>query len=335
MCERNNSTGRGSVPIIVGVLMGLAIVLAAPQTPAQAFPSKQIVWVVPFPPGGITDITSRMISKHVGTELGVSVIVDNRPGAGGAVGTDQVARAAPDGHTVLYGTQGTMAANPHLYRSIRYQPLRDFVPVHGMFASPNVIVSNPSRPFQTLAEMVAFAKAHPGKLSLASAGAGTGTHLAGELMQVVTGAKLTHVPYKGSAAALTDLIGGRTDVMFDYAVSAGPHVLAGKLRGLAVTQSTRLALLPDVPTTVEAGVEGIETFSWSGLFVPAKTPPAIVARLEKAMAAAMASAEVAAYAEKHGSRILTGMTSASLAKFLESDSGRWADIVRRADLRLE
>ncbi len=317
--------------VLIGVLAGA--VLADAQ--AQSYPSKPIVWVVPFPPGGITDITSRMISKHVGTELGQSVIVENRPGAGGAVGTDQVARAAPDGHTVLYGTQGTMAANPHLYRSIRYQPVRDFVPVHGMFASPNVIVSNPSRPFQTLAEMVAFAKANPGKLSLASAGAGTGTHLAGELMQVVTGAKLTHIPYKGSAAALTDLIGGRTDVMFDYAVSAGPHVLAGKLRGLAVTQSTRLTLLPDVPTTSEAGVEGIETFSWSGLFVPAKTPQAVVARLEKAMAVAMASADAAAYAEKHGSRILTGMMGATFAKFVESDSSRWADIVRRADLRLE
>jgi len=325
----------GAQALAIAALIGALASALLTDASAQTYPSKPIVWVVPFPPGGITDITSRMISKHVGMELGQSVIVENRPGAGGAVGTDQVARAAPDGHTVLYGTQGTMAANPHLYRSIRYQPLRDFVPIHGMFASPNVIVSHPSRPFTTLAEMVAFAKAHPGKLSMASAGAGTGTHLAGELMQVVTGAKLTHIPYKGSAAALTDLIGGRTDVMFDYAVSAGPHVLAGKLRGLAVTQPTRLALLPEVPTTVEAGVEGIETFSWSGLFVPAKTPPGVVTRLEKAMAVAMASADAAAYAEKHGSRILTGMTGAAFAKFVESDSGRWADIVRRADLRLE
>ena len=328
---------RTASSVLSAPLTWMIVIAAVGTTPvdAQTFPSRPILWVVPFTPGGITDITSRMVSRHVGTDLGQSVVVENRPGAGGALGTEQVARAAPDGHTVLYGTQGTMAANPHLYRSIKYQPLRDFAPVHAMFASPNVIVCNPARPFQTLADMVSFAKSNPGKLSMASAGAGTGTHLAGELMQVVTGARLTHIPYKGSAPALTDLIGGRTDVMFDYAVSAGPHVLAGKLRGLAVTQATRLALLPDVPTTVEAGVEGIETFSWSGIFVPAKTPTAVVARLTRAMEVAMASSEVAAYADKHGSRILTGMMGTAFGKFLESDSGRWADIVRRADLKLE
>lgn len=302
---------------------------------AADFPARPIVWVVPFAPGGITDHTSRMLAKHLTSELGQSVVVENRPGAGGAVGTEQVARAAPDGYTVVYGTQGTMAANPHLYRSLKYQPLRDFVPIHAMFASPNVIVANPDRPFRTLSELVAYGKSNPGKLSMGSAGIGTATHLAGELMQVVTGVKMTHVPYKGSAPALTDLIGGRTDVMFDYAVSAGPHVRAGKLRGLAVTQATRLALLPDVPTTVEAGVEGIETFSWSGMFAPARTPPAVVERLTRAMQAAVASPDAVKYAEQHGSRILTGMSGASFRKFIESDTGRWADVIRRADVRVE
>jgi len=302
---------------------------------AQSYPARPVTWVVPFAAGGITDHTSRLIAKHLSADLGQSVVVENRPGAGGSVGSEQVARATADGHTVLYGTQGTMAANPHLFKSLRYQPLRDFVPVHGMFASPNVIVANPSRPFQTLAAVVSYGKANPGKLSMASAGPGTATHLAGELMQVVTGIKMTHIPYKGSAPALTDLIGGRTDVMFDYAVSAGPHVLAGKLRGLAVTQPQRLALLPEVPTTVEAGVEGIETFSWSGLFVAAKTPPAIVARLTRGMEMAMASADAAKYAETHGSRILIGMTGQTFAAFVEKDSARWADGSRRADVRVE
>lgn len=302
---------------------------------AQTYPTKSITWIVPFTPGGITDITSRMIAKHVSVDLGQSVVVENRPGAGGAVGTELAARSAPDGHTVLYGTQGTMAANPHLYRSLRYEPLRDFVPVHAMFASPNIIVVATSRPYQTLADLIAFAKSNPGRLTMASAGAGTATHLAGELMQVVTGVKMTHVPYKGSAPALTDLIAGRTDVMWDYAVSAGPHVRSGKLRALAVTLNTRLTLLPDVPTAAEAGVEGIETFSWSGLFVPAKTPAAVVARLTRAMEAGMASADAVAYAEKHGSRILTGLGGAGFAQFIDSDSKRWAEIIRRGNLTLD
>jgi tripartite-type tricarboxylate transporter receptor subunit TctC len=291
--------------------------------------------VVPFAPGGITDHTSRIIAKYLSGDLGQQVVVENRPGAGGSLGTEQVARAAPDGHTLVYGTQGTMAANPFLYRTLRYQPLRDFVPVHGMFASPNLIVANPSRPFRTLAELVTHGRANPGALTMGSAGAGTATHLAGELMQTVTGTRMTHVPYKGSAPALTDLIGGQTDVMFDYAVSAGPHVKSGRLRGLAVTAGVRLAMLPDVPTAVEAGVEGIDTSSWSGVFAPAKTPPEIVARLVRAMESAMASAEAVKYAEQHGSRILTGLTAAKFGAFVETDTARWRDVIRRADVKLD
>lgn len=320
---------------MIGIAAGAVSLGPWGAAQAQGFPARPITWVVPFTPGGITDITSRLVSKHVSADLGQSVVVENRPGAGGAVGTEQVARALPDGHTVLYGTQGTMAANPHLYRSLRYVPAKDFAPVHAMFASPNIIVVPPSRPFQTLADLVAYGKANPGRLTMGSAGAGTATHLAGELMQVVTGVKMTHVPYKGSAPALTDLVAGRTDVMWDYAVSAGPHVRAGKLRALAVTLNTRLALLPDVPTTLEAGIAGIDTFSWSGLFVPAKTPTAVIARLTRAMEIAMASEDAVAYADKHGSKILTGMSGAAFGKFVETDSARWADIVRRGDLKLD
>lgn len=315
--------------------LGIAVTAIFGNAHAQPYPSRPITWVVPFTPGGITDITSRMIAKHVSADLGQSVVVENRPGAGGAVGTEQVARATPDGHTVLYGTQGTMAANPHLYRTLRYVPARDFAPVHAMFASPNIIVVPTSRPYQTLADLVAYGKANPGGLTMASAGAGTATHLAGELMQVVTGVKMTHVPYKGSAPALTDLIAGRTDIMWDYAVSAGPHVRSGKLRALAVTLNTRLTLLSDVPTTAEAGVQGIDTFSWSGLFVATKTPSEIVARLTRAMEIAMASADAVGYADKHGSKILTGLSGAAFGKFVATDSERWADIIRRGDLKLD
>jgi tripartite-type tricarboxylate transporter receptor subunit TctC len=302
---------------------------------AQSYPSRPVLWVVPFAPGGITDHTSRMIAKYLIADLGQQVLIENRPGAGGSLGTEQVARAAPDGYTLVYGTQGTMAANTFLYKSLRYQPLRDFAPIHAMFASPNVIVANPARPFRTLGELVEQARANPGKFMMASAGPGTGTHLSGELMQAVTGVRLTHVPYKGSAPALIDLLGGQVDVMFDYAVSAGPHVRAGKLRGLGVTGSARLAMLPEVPTTGEAGVPGIESSSWSGVFVPVKTPAEVVARLTRAMELAMASAEIGAYADQHGSRVLTGMTGAKFAAFVDAETVRWGDVIRRADVRLD
>ena len=315
--------------------MGVGALLFAAVVDAQPFPSRSITWVVPFAPGGITDITSRIVAKYLTADLGQQIVIENRPGAGGTVGSELVARAQADGHTVLYGTLGTMAANPFLYKAIRYQPLKDFVPIHGMFQSPNVIVTNPSRPYSTLTALLDFGRANPGKLSMASAGPGTGTHLAGELLQVHVGVKMTHIPYKGSVPALTDLIGGQVDVMFDYAVSAGPHVKTGKLRGLAVAASHRLSLLPEVPTTTEAGVPGAESSSWSGMFAPAKTPPAIVTRLTRAMELAMASAEPTKYAEQHGSRVLNGMTSAKFLAFVEAETVRWGEVIRRADLRLE
>jgi tripartite-type tricarboxylate transporter receptor subunit TctC len=319
----------------IAAAFGVATVLAAPCATAQSYPLRTITWIVPFAPGGITDITSRLVAKNLSVDLGQQVIIENKPGAGGSVGTEQVARGLPDGHTLLYGTLGTMAANPILYKSVRYQPMRDFTPVHGMFSSPNVIVANPSRSYTTLTAFIDFARANPGKLSMASAGPGTGTHLAGELMQLTTGVKMVHVPYKGSAPALTDLIGGQTDVMFDYAVSSGPHVKAGKLRGLAVAGPSRLALLPDVPTTVEAGVQGIESSSWSGVFVASKTPANIVTRLTRSMELAMASADVTKYSEQHGSRILAGLHGAKFSAFVEAEMGRWGEVVRRADIRLD
>lgn len=324
-----------AVSVTVALAFSVAAMLLTTPASAQPYPSRTINWIVPFTPGGITDITSRLVARQLSVDLGQQVVIENKPGAGGSLGSEQVARAQPDGHTLLYGTQGTMAANTFLYKALRYQPLKDFTPVHGMFASPNVIVANPSRPYTTLAALVDFARANPGKLSMASAGPGTGTHLAGELMQTITGVKMTHVPYKGSAPALTDLIGGQVDVMFDYAVSAGPHVKAGKLRALAVTGNARLSMLPEVPTTVEAGVQGIESSSWSGVFVPIKTPAGVVARLTRSMELAIAAADTAKYAEQHGSRILTGMSGAKFAAFVEAEMGRWGEVVKRADVRLD
>lgn len=301
---------------------------------SQAFPSRPILWTVPFAPGGITDHTSRLLARHLTVDLGQQVIVDNRPGAGGLIGTEQVARATPDGHRVIYGTQGTIAASASLYKKLRYDPLRDFVPIHAMFASPNIIVTHPDRPYRNLADLVARAKASPGKLLMASAGPGTATHLAGEYMQAVTNIRLTHVPYKGSSPALVDLAGGQVDVMFDYSISSGPLLRAGKLRALGVTSRERMPMFPDVPTVIESGID-FETFSWAGMFAPAKTPPDVVARLVKAMAYALASDDAAKYAAQNGSRVLTGMNGPKFIAFIKEEVHRWATVVNRAGLQLD
>ncbi|HYF08663.1 MAG TPA: tripartite tricarboxylate transporter substrate binding protein, partial [Acetobacteraceae bacterium] len=191
---------------------------------ADAWPTRAVTWIVPFTPGGITDTSARLVGQGLAARIGQQVIVENRPGAGGSIGTEAAARAAPDGHTILYGTQGTLAVNPVLYRSIRYDPVRDLVGVHGLTWTPNLVVANPNRPFRTMRELVAHARASPGAVTFATSGIGTATHLSAELFQIVTGTRMTHVPYNGSAPALNDLAGGRTDIMFDYVVSSRPHL---------------------------------------------------------------------------------------------------------------
>ncbi len=253
-----------------------AMALNSTAVQAQAYPAKPITWVVPFTPGGVTDTTSRAISRKMGEVLGQSFVVENRPGVGGSLATEQVALAAPDGYTVLYATSGTMAANLALYKNLKYQPLRDFIPVHGMFMSPTVLVVEASRPYKTMTELINYARANPSVINYGSAGPGTGTHLTSEMVQTKTGTKMTHVPYKGSTPALQDLLGGRLDLMYDYTVLLLPHIKAGKLRALAVMGSKRLPALPDVPTIAEAGFPGLESSSWSGIVVPAGTPQPVV-----------------------------------------------------------
>ena len=216
-----------------------AFSLTAPAV-AENFPSRPITWIVPFAPGGITDTTSRLVAEEMAKSLGQSVLIDNRGGAGGTVGTEQAARSNPDGYTILYGTQGTMAANVSLRKNLSYDPLTSFLPVHLMAETPNIFVAYQGAPYNSVSEFVAYAKKHPGKVTYSSAGVGTGTHLVAELFKTVTGIDMLHVPYKGSAPALNDLIAGRVDVMFDYPVSVGPHVEAGKLKVLATTAPARL-----------------------------------------------------------------------------------------------
>jgi tripartite-type tricarboxylate transporter receptor subunit TctC len=259
------------------------------------------------------------------------VVIENRPGAGGMVGTEYGARSKPDGYTLIYGTQGTMAANVALRKSLRYNPVNDFKPVRMMAESPNVLVVPAGRPYKTVQELIDYAKASPRKLKFASAGVGTGTHLTAELFKTITGVEIVHVPYQGSAPALTDLIAGRVDLMFDYLVSTTPHIQSGALRALAVTAAERISQLPETPTMKELGLPGATTGSWSGIFVPAGTPDAVVARLVLAADAAAAAESVQKQFERFGSEQLPQKT-AEMGAFLASEITRWAEVTKKAGL---
>lgn len=301
---------------------------------AQAWPSKPITWVVPFTPGGITDTTSRAVARRMGEALGQSIVVENRPGVGGSLGTEQVARAAPDGYTVLYATSGTMAANLALYKNLKYEPLKDFIPVHGMFLSPLVLVTEAGKPYKSVAGLIEAAKKDPGGVNYGSAGPGTGTHLNGELFQTVTGTKMIHVPYKGTTPALQDLLGGRIDIMFDYATILMPHIRAGKLRALAVMSDRRLAALPEVPTIAEAGAAGAELSAWSSIVVPAGTPAEVVRKLSDAMEAALTDKAVVAPFVENGSLPLAGMDREKLRAFIAAEGKKWAEVVKASGASL-
>ncbi|MFS2051896.1 Bug family tripartite tricarboxylate transporter substrate binding protein [Variovorax sp. Varisp41] len=319
--------------------VGLAAVSALIGSPAraagEAWPAKPITFVVPFTPGGITDNTSRVLAKIVGDKLGQPVVVDNRPGAGGSIGVEAASRQPPDGYTMIYGTQGTQAANLALYKNIRYDPVKDFVPVHAMSETPLILVINPNRPFKTVPELIAYAKANPGKLNFGSAGPGTGTHLTAELFQVATGIKMTHVPYKGSSPALTDLMAGNLDLMFDYPVVVMPFVQAGKLKPLAMTGRARLSVMPEVPTVGELGFPRAESSAWSAVFVPAKTPPEVVKKLGDAIALAIVDPEMLQVTEKFGSVPLKDLRDAKLGEFVKTEMVRWREVVQQSGARID
>lgn len=313
----------------------LAIPALAPALSFGAgYPSKPITWVVPFTPGGITDTTSRQLAKRVSELLGQQIVVENRAGAGGSLGTESVMRAAPDGYTVLYGTQGTMAANLALYKGLKYDPLRDFIPAQALFASPTVLAVEASKPYNTVAELIKFATDNPGKLSYGSAGAGTATHLTGELFQSETGTQMLHVPYKGSSPALQDLLGGRVDLMFDYTAILGPHIQQGKLKPLAVMSRERVEMIKGVPTIVEAGFPGAVSTAWSGIMMPAGTPPDVVARFADAVRTALMEPAIAGPFVANGSIPMPDVRHASFREFIVAEQKKWAAVVKKSGATL-
>jgi tripartite-type tricarboxylate transporter receptor subunit TctC len=292
-----------------------------------AWPTKPITVIVPFPAGGTTDIVARLAGQALSQELGQQVVVENKPGAGGNIGAQQVARSAPDGYTLVMGTVGTHAINPALYKKMPYDHLKDFAPISRVANVPNILVANPSQPYKTVQELIAYAKANPDKVSFASSGNGTSIHLAGELFKTLTGVQMQHVPYKGSAPALADLMGGQTSIMFDNLPSAIGFVRAGKLRPIAVTTAKRSPELPEVPTVAESGVPGFDASSWFGLLAPAGTPPAVIKRIDDALLKAMATTDLKKKIEAQGGEP-SAETPAQFAAFIQSETAKWAKVVQ-------
>ena len=304
-----------------------ALALAPFAAQAQAFPSKALTIVVPFSAGGTTDILARVVGQFMSKDLGQPVVIDNRPGAGGNIGAQMVARAAPDGYTLLMGTVGTHAINQSLYKKLAFDPIKDFAPVTRVALVPNLLVAHPSQPFKTVKELVAYAKANPGKVTFASSGSGSSIHLSGEMFQQLAGVEMQHVPYKGSAPALTDLLGGQTAIMFDNMPSVIGHVRAGKLRPIAVTTPTRSPALPDVPTIAESGVPGYSATSWSGILAPAATPAPVIAKLNASILKALADPEVKKKLAEQGAEP-HGEKPEQFAEFIRSETAKWGQTVK-------
>jgi len=315
-----------------------ALLPASRATAAQqAYPSKPIRMVIPFTPGGSTDVLGRAIGIELGHAWHQPVVVDNLPGAGGSIGADKVAKSPADGYTLLMGHIGTLAINPSLYPRLDYDPVRSFAPVAWVARVPNVLVVHASVPARTLAELVALAKAQPGKLAFGSGGNGSAAHIATEYLKLQTGASFLHVPYRGTAPAVTDLLAGQLQLLFTGAPALLPHIKAGKLRALAVSSPHRIALLPDVPTVAESGVPGTKDFEadqWYGVVAPAGTPADIVAMLNRQINQSLNSAEVKARLNAEGAEP-TPSTPQVFGQLIASEMKRWDRVIKSAHITVD
>ena len=299
---------------------------------ADAYPNKPIRMVVTFPAGGPTDVIMRVIGQKLSDGWGYPTVVDNRGGAGGIIGTEIVARAAPDGYTFLVGTAGGMSINPALQPRLAYDPFRDFTPVAMLVINPQILVVHPAVPAKTLKELVALAKSRPGQFNFASAGTGTATHLGLELLKLTAGIDVVHVPYKGGAPAVADLIAGQVQMLFVSIPSVLPHVRAGKLKAIAVSSAKRSASAPDIPTVAESGYPDFEYSNWNALFAPAATPPQIVRKMNAEIVRILDDPEVKRRLTSLGADPAAD-TPAALAQYMRNDHERWKKVIRTAGLR--
>jgi tripartite-type tricarboxylate transporter receptor subunit TctC len=308
------------------------LLLSGMVAQAQTYPDHPVRLIAPFPAGGLADVLARAVGDELSRSLGQPVIVENRAGAGGNVGAEAVARSAPDGYTLMMSSAGILTVNQFLYASMPFDPEKDFVPVSNVADMPMMVVINPKVEAKTLAEFVALARAHPNKLNFGSPGIGTTGHLGLAMFMHAAGIKLTHVPYRGAAPAITDLLAGQIDGVVDNPPTVLPHIESGKLRPLAVTAKTRMALLPDLPTAAEGGVANYEASSWFGVVAPAGTPQPIVDRLHKDIAAALHKPALQERFAKSGARLI-GNTPAEFAQQIKQDRKTWGEIIRAADIK--
>jgi len=316
----------------------LAAVLALGWiAPAHAadddYPNRPVKIVVPFAPGGSTDVVARILAEKLAAELKQSFVVDNRPGAGGNIGADAVAKSAPDGYTLLMGTTGVLSINGHLYKNLAYDPDKDFAPVSYTSLITNILVVNPDVPVRTVPELIRAAKSKPGSLTFASSGAGSSTHLSGELFKSLAGVEILHVPYRGSSQALIDVMSGQVTMLFDNAPSSLPFVQQGKLRAIAVTSTKRLPNLPDIPTIDESGVPGYESLSWSGIIAPAATPRAIINKLNAAIDRILAMEDVKQRFAALGVEPVGGPPEV-FARHIRAESEKWGRLIKSANITI-
>ena len=323
---------RRNFTALLGFAIASLVVAASTSADAQGYPNRPVRWVVPYPPGGATDIMARLIGHRLSEKLGQQFVIENKPGAGNNIGTESVVNAPADGYTVLLVNPAN-AINASLYAKLNFNFLRDIAPVAGISRVPNVMTVNPDVPAKTVAEFIAYAKANPGKINMASSGNGTSVHLSGEMFKAMTGVEMQHVPYRGSAPAMTDLIAGQVQVIFDNMPSVLQHIRAGKLRALAVTTAARSSELPDVPTVAET-VKDYEASAWFGMGAPKNTPTEIIATLNKAINEILAEPGIKTrLAELGGVPIVA--TPEEFGKIVQAETEKWEKVVKFAGARVE
>jgi tripartite-type tricarboxylate transporter receptor subunit TctC len=316
---------------LLGALVGL-LTLAVPAAAQSDYPNRPIRLIIPFPPGGSNDVVGRVIAQHLGEILGKQVVVDNRAGAGGVIGTELASKTAPDGYTLL-GISLAHAVNPWLYK-LPYDPIKAFAPIGIMAKGPVVLSVNPGLPVNSVKELVALAKQKPGDLQYASAGVGSFQHLSAELFKLTAGVDIMHIPFKGGGPAMTDVMGGHTKVLFSSLVQTTPHIRSGKLRALAVGGTTRSTVLPDLPTVAEAGVPEYASENWWGIVAPAGTPAPIIERLYKALTEAQNNPEAKKYFDNEGATIVK-MSTDEFGKFMVSEMSKWEQVVKKGGIKAE